>query len=341
MAIQTLGGLPTGALRFLRHGDAARNRREMWSHFVENNTLREDSTREIDETLVRVARRDLVGVMDLAGMRKTLDKGVGTTTYEYDKITPVGEATQSMSILDHGDFDRVTFSRTAIPVPCTRQGFRMDAREIAAGRGMGQSVDLTNIEECTRSVAEKLEDTLFNGSNIVLGGNALQGYTNFSCRTAVTIGTAWDSLTAGAITSAVTDVLTARQALRSDGFSGPYVLYVPDTWDQVLDEDYSDVKSDRTLRERIMAIDGISGIKVSATLPADNAVLVQMTRSVVEMPEGQQITVVTWDDGSGLASNWLVLHVGTFALKCANARAPLSQGTLPALSTAAGIAHLS
>jgi hypothetical protein len=31
----------------------------------------------------------------------------------------------------------------------------------------------------------------------------------------------------------------------------------------------------------------------------------------------------------------------TFALKAAAARAPLSAGTLPALTTAAGIAHLS
>jgi uncharacterized linocin/CFP29 family protein len=344
MAIRSANGLdsiPAGALRFLRHDDAVRNRREMWQFYAENNTLREDSTREIDEALVRVARRDLIGVADLSGMRKSLDNGVGTTEYGYDKIAPVGKATRSMSILDHGDRDLVTFSRTVIPVPVISSQFRMDARQLAAGRGMGQSVDLSNIEEHTRSVAESAEDTLFNGApEIVLNGNALEGYTNFSCRTSITIGTAWDSLTAGSIAGAVTDVLNAWQALQDDGFTGPYILYVPSTWAAVLEEDYK-AESERTLRERILAIQGITAIKVSGTLPADNAVLVQMTRSVVEYPLGQELTVVTWDEFGGLASNWIILTVGTFALKCANARAPLSQGVLPALTTAAGIAHLS
>ena len=42
----------------------------------------------------------------------------------------------------------------------------------------------------------------------------------------------------------------------------------------------------------------------------------------------------------GLANYWAILAVMTFALKVAAARAPLSSGTLPTLTTACGIAHL-
>jgi uncharacterized linocin/CFP29 family protein len=335
--------IPQAAMRFVRvtNGVPQVDRRLMWSHFVENNTLREDSTREIDEALVRVARRDLRAVAAIRSLRKNLTKGIGATTYEYDKITPVGEATQGMSILNLGDRDLVTFSRTAIPVPVTASQFRMDARQLASGRGMGESVDLTNIEEHTRSVSEKLEDTLINGSSVVLGANTLPGFTNFSCRQAITFSdSAWSSLTPATFTSTVTDVLAARTALRDDGFTGPYVLAIPPNFDGVMDEDFK-AESDRTVRERLMAIDGVERIEVWPALVDSNVLLVQLTRSVVEMPVGQDITVVTWDEYGGLATNWAIIAVLTFALKCANARAPLSNGTLPTLTTGSGIAHIS
>lgn len=317
------------------------SRRAMYSALVENNTLREDQTREIDQTVTRVARRDLVAVSDLASLQVRLAKGVGATTYEFDRLSPVGEATQSMSILNLGDEDLVNFSRTAIPVPVTASKFRLDARQMAAGRDMGEAIDMVNVEEHTRSVAEKLEDTLVNGSSVVLGGNSLPGYTNFASRDTQSFsGGHWDDLNAGARSAAVVDVLTMRAALRNDGFPGPYILYLPANFDEVLDDDYK-AESDRTLRERLLSIDGVSQVKVLPQLSVDEALLVQMTRSVVSHAIGQQITTVTWDSMGGLATHWAILHVGTFALRLANARAPLASGTLPALTTAAGISHIS
>src|SRR5690606_19952412 len=124
------------------------------------------------------------------------------------------------------------------------------------------------------------------------------------------------------------------------GFTGPYDLYLPANFDGVIDEDYK-AESDRTLRERLMAIDGIQNIEILPSLADNNVLLVQMTRSVVQMPVGQDITTITWDLMGGLATNWAILAVLSFALKSANARAPLSNGVLPALTTSAGIAHLS
>jgi dihydroxy-acid dehydratase len=56
--------------------------------------------------------------------------------------------------------------------------------------------------------------------------------------------------------------------------------------------------------------------------------------------KGQDLTIVSYDVKGALATNWIVMAIMTFALKCANARAPLSGGVLPALTTSSGIAHL-
>jgi len=321
-------------------GGPSISRKAMYRHLVENNTLREDQTRAIEEALLGVARRDLVGMADISGFRVPLAQGIGATTFEYDKIAPVGEATQSMSILNLGARDLVNFSRTAIPVPVTASQFRMDARLMAAGRGMGQSVDVTNIEEHSRSVMEKLEDTLVNGSTVVLGTNTLTGYTNFACRESLSFsGGTWSLLTPPGLGAAVTDVLAMRAALRDNGYTGPYTLYLPTNFDGVIDDDYK-TESDRTLRERLLVINGISQIKVLPQLSDSEVLLVQMTRSVVELAVGQSPTVVTWDEFGGLAMNWAIVAVMAPALKCANARAPLASGTLPALTTTSGIAHL-
>lgn len=340
MADQTLGsGLISRVPRhFIR--DGVINKAAMYGELIENRTLREDETVQIEEALTRVARRDLRAVARLraTGLTKSL-RNIGVTSFEFDRVSPVGEATQSMSILNLGDKDLVEFSRSSIPVPVTASQFQMDARMQAAGNTLGEGVDTTNVEEHTRAVAEKLEDTLVNGSAVVLGGNGLPGYTNFASRETLSFSdAAWPS--ASNIGSAIDDVIAARTALRENGFTGPYDLYLPANFDAVLDKDY-DSHTVRTLRERLLAIDGVNNVEIVPALPDDNVLLVQMTSSVVQLAVGQDITTVTWDTYGGLAMHWAILAVMAPALKAAFARNPLQDGTLPALTTASGIAHIS
>lgn len=334
------GDLLANALRaghpFIRNGQI--DRRALYQAMAQNNTLREDATRSIDPIIEGVGRRTLRAVADVSGLRTGLEKGVGSTSYEYDRITPVGEATQGMSILDMGPRDLVTFARTAIPVPVTGSQFRLDARHLAAGRGMGESVDQTNITEHTRSVFEKLEDTLVNGSDVVLGGNTLPGYTNFGSRNTVTMsGGTWTGVAAN--TSIVADVLSMIQALEDDGFGGPYVLYIPSGYSSVMGEDYVAGYA-KAVGQRLLEIEGVSRITVLPTLPAANVLLVQVDSSVVTYPVGQDFIVLPNSLMAGLATEWYLFIVATFALKARNVRAPLSDGTLPALTTGSGIAHL-
>jgi len=332
-----LGGLSRMPQEFMRGGSVDRGL--MYRTLVENGVLREDQTREIDASVLRVASRDLVAVGDLraAGLTRPL-MDIGVTSFEYDRVTPVGPASQGMAILNLGDRDRVLFSRNAIPVPSTSSQFEMDAREKAAGRhGGGDSVDTINIEAHTRAVAEKLETTLVCGSDVVLGENGLFGYTNADCRHQLSFtGAVWGE--SGA--TPIADINAARQVLRDNGHNGPYIVYVGPNLDTTLDEDYK-AESERTLRERILSMDGISQVKVLASLPDDNVLVVQMTSDVIQMATAQDITPVTWDLYGGLLTRWAIIHVGTFVIRCAWARNPAQcGGELPDLTTSTGIAHI-
>lgn len=307
------------------------DRERMYSELVTNDLLREDEAREIEEALTQVADRDRVGVEDLRanGLVAPL-RNIGVTSYEFERMSAVKDAHQSMSIKDLGHRDRVAFTLDQVPIPVTSSQFELDRRNIAAGQTRGMGVDTTNVEEHTRAVVRKLEDTLTNGGDVTLGGNGLPGYTDFANRQTVSFeDVEWSSTTD--LKNAITDALKMRDALRANGYDGPYILYIPSNWDQVIDDDYK-AESEATVRERILRIQGIQEVKVLPALSDSNSVMVQMTRSVVQMPVGQEITTVTWDLMGGLASRWAIMAVAGFALKTAE------DETGTAVS---GIAHLS
>lgn len=292
------------------------DRERMYRFLIENDLLPKDAAREIDDTLVRVARRDRVGVSDLLsrGLTRNL-LSIGITSYEFEHISAVGDAKQHMRITALGDRDRTEYELDIVPVPVTSSQFRLDARDTASP-ARGEGVDTTNVEEHTRSVERKLEDTLVNGGDVTVGGFGIPGYTTHGPRRTVTLSTNWDDLSEADRDEAVSDVLAMRTQLRNDGFVGPYMIYLPQNYDGVIDDDYKP-EGTRTLRERIMAIDGVEGIQVLPSLADDNVLMVQMTQSVVQAVIGQETTAVTWDLMGGLATNWAIMAVMSFALKTA------------------------
>lgn len=315
------------------------DRATMYEVLAANDLLRRDQAREMEETLTRVARRDLVGVADLrsAGLSTTMAAGIGATVYQFDNVGAMSDARQHMSVSDLGDEDQVDYANNFVPIPVTSKPFRLDQRQIAAGQqGGGEDIDTTNVGEATRRVIDKLEETLVNGGdvNLTVDGNqvGIPGYTTLSARDTVTLSTVWDTLQSnGNLDNAVEDVLTMRSNLRDNGFGGPYTLYIPSNYDGLIDDDYK-AETDRTLRERLVAMNGINQVKVLPALADDNVLLVQMTESVVQMPVGQDITTVTWDLNGGLASKWVVMGVLSFALKIARDESD---------NNVAGISHLS
>ena len=266
--------------------------------------LRKDEWKRLDETVVRVARSVLGAVADLRSAGLTRDLGsIGVMIDEFEKVSEIDEAEQNMTGIAPGQRDLPEYTLTGVPVPITFRDFQVNFRTLDASRTRGTAMDTVTAEMCTRRVAEKLDDMVFNGATIQVDGATILGYTTHPDRTTGSLTAVW---TNAGTRDIITDVLAMISDLEGKNYRGPYILYVPVIYKSVLREDYTTLKGDRTYEERILAIEEIQ--KVASTVSLINeVVLVQMTSDVVDLSVGQDIVTVEWDDMGGLVSNFKIM----------------------------------
>lgn len=275
-----------------------------------NDLLRKDEWKALDTAVVRVARERLVAIQDLrnAGLTRNLG-GLGVLIDEYEKLSDIEPAEQSMTGVAPSERDLAEYSLTGVPVPITFKDFEVNARLLAASRNRGSSIDTVNAEMAGRKVAEKLEDTLFNGSSVVIGGNTLYGYTNHPDRTTGSLTGDWSDTATVAGTDILDDVLEMIEAEEALNFFGGWTLYVPTDYNARLRNEFK-TNSDKTIRDRLMEIDTLDAIRVSTSLTggaSGEVVLVQMTSDVVDLSIGQDVTTVQWSYMGGLVESFKVM----------------------------------
>lgn len=287
---------------------------------VNANTLRRDEWKDLDAAVLQIAETRLKGVQDLvaAGLTYKLGNAMGTTVLEWHDTGDAMEADMTMDGVSRGQNDRVTFQHNYLPIPIVHVDYEINARVLAASRNLGNPLDTLSAERAGRKVADKLEQMLFTNTTYAWGEtdsrsrNSIYSYINFPDRETLTV-TAW---TASAKTGVgiVNDILDAKQKLINAKHYGPYQVYIPTAWETVLDQDYVGSTPDtsgtnRTIRERILAIDNIKGIKVIDTLPANNAVMVQMTPDVVRLVQGMGIQNVQWSTEGNFVNKYKVMTI--------------------------------
>lgn len=294
-AAQAFAGIAVNkALAFIANGASA---------LRTNDLLRKEEWERLDEALVRVARARLNGIQDLrsAGLVRNLGS-LGVLIDQYEKVSEFTAAHQDMDVVTVGDEDTAEFQLESVPIPITHHGFRLGLRHLQASRTIGAPIDTTNVELATRQVVEKLENTLFNGGDVVVGGNPIYGYTNHPDRNTGTLTAAWTNAGARDI---ILDVVQMIGAAEAAGYFGPFMLYCPQDYWSELRDDYK-AESERTYYERITAINEVQDIKVTPAL-ADEVVLVNMTSDVVDLSIGQDITTVEWQSMGGLMAHFKVM----------------------------------
>jgi hypothetical protein len=160
-----------------------------------------------------------------------------------------------------------------------------------------------------RRVSEEAEKLVLGTSgSFSYGGGTIYGLTNFPERiTSVDIMAPTDS--GWTPQSFVTNVLAMRQASETELHYGPWMLYVSPSWDQYLDDDYSAAKGDNTLRQRVAAINNITGIQTLDYLTGFQIVLVQQTTDVIRLVIGMDITTVQWETEGGMRLNFKVMAI--------------------------------
>lgn len=129
-------------------------------------------------------------------------------------------------------------------------------------------------------------------------------------------GTSWaaSSINGGSI---VADVINGINVLQTNRKFGPYYLYVGTNIGQKFQEDYvvtgQTVTPGMTIQRRLEAVDAGNGkklvVRVADRIPADTAILVQMTNEVVDILDGQAPTVIPWTSNDGFVMFWLVMAI--------------------------------
>lgn len=272
-------------------------------------TLRKDEWKVLDDAIVKAAKERLRLVADLraTGLVFTIPQGMGKTVLETETQSDVNDAIISMDGLRESPNDRPEYELGMLPLPITHKDFQFSARQLLTSRNGSSPLDTTSSELAGRKVAEGIEKlTLGITSTYVYGGGTVYGLTNFISRLTQTLtaptAAGWTGNTF------LTEVLAMRTQSRAAFHFGPWMLYVSPNWDAWLDEDFK-TNSDRTLRERVKACDGIGDIRTLDFLTGFDVILVQMTTDVIRMVIGMDITTLQWDTKGGMQKNFKVMAI--------------------------------
>jgi uncharacterized linocin/CFP29 family protein len=299
------------------HGDPTIESSYVAMPIQNNATLRYDDWKAFDDAVLRAARTRLGGIQDLIdnGLTYEIGNNLGIMVLQGSTAAESLEADLTMNGKAKGENDRPNYEPTYLPLPIAHADFTLDTRILEAARLNNHPIDTEQIETGTRKVNEKLETLLFTNTSFKFGGGFIYSYLSHPQRNPVILAVNWDA-SAKTPQQIKQDVLNMKQASINDRHYGPWMLYIPTAYETVLDDDYYTGVSDTTkagtsdtIRDRIMKIDGIKGIKIVDTLPANNVVLVQMTSDVVRLVRGLSLQVMEWKTGDMLTNYYKVMTI--------------------------------
>lgn len=294
---------------------------------VNATSMRKDDWIEVDRAVQMAVRQPLRVWADFRAANTYAGfDGMKKSTIEYEAASDPGEAMQDMDGLGENRQDSHLFKLRSMPLPITHAGFVFSKRRLMTSSGF--QLDTANAEAAGRRIAEKIEKQVIGVDAGLLYGpdpsvdtrydsglnSKVYGMMNFPYRITKTDLTTPTGSNPEAVKQ---DVIEMREALYAQGFYGPFMLYHTPAYDAFLDDDYfrtGGTSANRTLRERIMEIDGIAGIRrlnwwTTTSPSAYNMILIQMTSDVARAIVGMEITTLNWESHGGLKKNWKVMTI--------------------------------
>jgi hypothetical protein len=269
-----------------------------------NATLRKDEWLRLDETLITAARERLVIVEDLraAGLTHNVG-GLGVLISEWEKASEITDAEITMDGESDTDADRQEFGLNGVPIPVIQKRFKIGERVLMASRTRGAALDVTTGVEAARAVARTSESIVFNGTTmgtVNSDGNQYQiyGLLNFPDR--ATFPTLLDWADVGTTPEEILgDILAMITILETQEHKfGPFTLYIPGAWAHRFREDFK-ANGDRTLMQRVLAIESIRAVRVSDTLQAGDVVLIELDRMTIDLAVAADLSNIQWGSPSG------------------------------------------
>ncbi len=270
-------------------------RKEEWIHF--------------DTAVIKAAMPRLKAWADLEMANSyTIPNGWGKTVLESQNMSDISDAAISMDGVVQSDNDRPVYDITGLPLPIIHKDFRMSARQIATSRNSNTPLDTTNASLAGTKISETVEKlTIGTLTGTYFGGYQVYGYTNWPSRLTADI----TAPTTGGWTPDVllAEVLAMRDQSIAAHYYGPWKLYFGLGWTAYLDADYSALKGDITLRDRILKLDGITGLATLDFLTGFQVLLVQMTPEVARAVIAMRPQTLQWEEKGGMEIHMKVMCV--------------------------------
>ena len=269
--------------------------------------LRKEEWKQIDEVVVGVARKRLVGIGELIsrGLVYNVENALGTTQVEWETSSDMTEAEVNMSGVTEGERDRIVFTQVNMPLPVVHKDFRINIRALEASRRLGQPLDTTQATLAARIVSEKVESLLYTGSTVKVLGGTVEGLENATNRNTGSVTAAWATATGEQI---VGDILAMIAAANGDNMYGPFGIFVPLAAYNRMLNDYK-AASDKTTLTRALEIPELAFIRSSSDVTAGSVLMVQLTSDVIDVVNGMQPTVVQWESHGGMVVNFKVMAI--------------------------------
>jgi hypothetical protein len=264
---------------------------EIYTNVNNATTLRHEDFLVIQEKVTEVRRRKLNGITDLMEAGLSFPVSLGDQIVGTENINEFTDAEQEQNPNSY-DNDDTVYGEIFVPNPITHKTFNVPWRQ--QGFAYKQSLGLS---ESVRMVAERLEETLFNGNaNIVVNFNgSLQkifGYTTHPDRGTATISQ-WDlvannDLIVDENIANIGSMFANQGGVEMDSI----IIYYPKNFKSALDRDYVSGFPSKTVRDRIMDIPEVKDVKFAEKLADDNVVYVEMLERTVQLAVASDIVSV-------------------------------------------------
>jgi Uncharacterized protein, linocin/CFP29 homolog len=274
-----------------------------------NALLRKGDWEAIDKEVQDIYRTPLVGIDDLRsyGLVKSInDIGVSVTTYE--QASDLSPADVSMTLTPKkGDEDLTSFEPVSTPIPITSKPFSIDLRTLSASRRNGhEGLDVSTARTATIKVREALEDMLFLGSSVQMGSLPIYGYTTHPNRLANTAG-GFGGGDFGTDTNGHKTLVGMIDSLAALGFPGPFGAYVANAQYRELLTLTGDNKNETQLSVILKTIPELKFVRRGTRLTAGQVVVNQLTKDVVNLVVGQDVTPISWQEFGGLKNDFRIM----------------------------------
>lgn len=265
--------------------------------------------KQIDRAVVQAAQPRLKAWQDLRSANSiTIPNGMGKTVLETTKMGDISGAQINMDGLSIVDQDRFAFDIDGVPLPIVSKDFSLSLRQVSISRNGNQPLDTTLATMAGRKVAEEIEKlTIGFGDGYSFAGRGLYGYKNFPGRQTKELTHPTDTIWKPKVM--VAEMIEMIVQMQNSGFYGPYQVYVGRGWTEYLEADYSDLKGDYTLRQRIQRVENVGGMSTLDYLDPFDVLMIQMTEDVARGVVGMDLTTLQWEQQGGMEIKMKVMAI--------------------------------